>query len=163
MWRIPLAVLFLVSTPLFASQPLGLREDRARGMRWELSWGSVAAYDIASGTRLRVVPLEGANQSGAIESCVPDMLLGRTGALIVSSNAQPVLWRVSPARFEVERLDIELDSDGDKDFGFTSLAWGENERVLYAGANTGTVWRIDLATATGRKVATGTVQVCVIP
>jgi len=153
MWRTLLAALFLVSTPLLASEPLGVREDLARGMRWELGWGSVTAYDIASGQRLRVIALTGANLSGARESCVPDMLLGRTGTLIVSSNAQPVLWRISPSRFEVERLDIAVDSDGDKDFGFTSLRWGENEKVIYAGASTGTAWRIDLASGTARKVS----------
>ncbi|QJR11245.1 hypothetical protein DSM104443_02318 [Usitatibacter rugosus] len=154
MWRTLLAALFLVSTPLLASeQPIAVREDLARGMRWELRWGSVTAYDIASGQRLRVVALTGASLSGAHESCLPDMLLGRTGTLIVSSNAQPVLWRISPSRFEVERLEIAVDSDAEKDFGFTSLRWGENEKVIYAGASTGTTWRIDLASGSGRKVS----------
>jgi hypothetical protein len=153
MWRTLLAALFLVSTALPASeQPIAVREDLARGMRWELGWGSVTAYDIASGQRLRVIALTGANLSGARESCMPDMLLGRSGALIVSSNVQPVLWRISPSHFEVERLDIAVDSDAEKDFGFTSLRWGENERAIYAGASTGAVWRIDLVSGTGRRV-----------
>ena len=74
-----------------------------------------SAYDTATGERIRVVRLSGANLSGAPETCVPDMLVSRTGALIVSSNAQPSLWRISPSHFEVERFDIELDSDRDKD------------------------------------------------
>ena len=91
------------------------------------------------------------------------MLLSRSGALIVSSNAQPSLWRISPSRFEVERYDIEVDSDRDKDFGFTGLTWGTDEKVLYAvGTPTGTLWRIDLVSARASKVdlSTSTREAC---
>ena len=76
---------------------------------------------------------------------------------IVSSNAQPTLWRISPARFEIERHDIELDSDNDKDFGFTGLAWGADEKTLYAvSATMGTLWRINLDSAKATRVELST-------
>ena len=132
---------------------LRTRVDVARGLRWELTWGAVSAFDVATGERIREVRLEGANLSGAPETCVPDMVVSRSGALVVSSNAQPSLWRISPARFEVERFDIALDADADKDFGFTALAFTPGESALYAAsAVTGSLWRIDLAAAAGRKV-----------
>ena len=132
---------------------LRVKADLARGRRWELGWGTAYAYDTASEELIRRVRLPGASLSGARETCLPDMLLSRSGALIVSSNAQPALWRISPARFEVERFDIEVDSDKDKDFGFTGLAWGADEKVLYAvSAVMGTLWRIDLASAKASKV-----------
>ena len=136
---------------------LRVRADLARGRRWELAWGAASAYDTASEQLVRTVPLPGASLSAARETCLPDMLLSRTGALIVSSNAQPSLWRISPSRFEVERFDIEVDSDQDKDFGFTGLAWGTDEMVLYAvSATMGTLWRIDLTSGKASKVELST-------
>ena len=130
---------------------LRVQADLARGARWELGWDHVSVFDIASERRLREVTLPGAINSGA--TCPPDMILARNGALFVSSNSVPRLWRVSPSRFEVEVLDIELDSDREKDFGFTGLAWSVDERILYASsAMTGTLWRIDLATAKASKI-----------
>jgi outer membrane protein assembly factor BamB len=136
---------------------LRVKADLARGRRWELGWGVVHAYDTASEQLIRSVRLPGANLSGAPETCLPDMLLSRSGALIVSSNAQPMLWRISPSHFEVERFDIEVDSDKEKDFGFSGLSWGADEKVLYAvSAVTGTLWRIDLDSAKASKVELST-------
>ena len=127
---------------------LRVQVDRARGTRWELGWGTASAYDIATGQLLRNVSLEGANLSGARDVALPDMVLTRFGAVIVSSNAQPSIWRISPSRFEVERFDLEVDSDHDKDFGFTALTWSAGERELFGVSTaTGSLWRIDLATS----------------
>jgi len=125
--------------------PLRTATDLARGVRWELWWGSVAVYDVASGRLIRTIPLPGATLSGAAGSRRPDMVLDRTGALIVSSNITTRMWRIGPARFEIEVFDIEPDRDADKDFGFTSLAWSANGRELYAASAIGeALWRIDL-------------------
>ncbi len=137
-----------------AYQALRVKVDLARGTRWQLGWGAAYVYDVASESFIRRVPLSGAFFAGARETCLPDMVLRRSGALIVSSNAQPVLWRISPARYEVERFEIALDSDKDRDFGFSGLAWDAQERVLFAvSAVTGTLWRVDLDAATASKVA----------
>ena len=133
---------------------LRVKADLAHGRRWELGWGAVYVYDVASEQLVRRIPLPGASFAGAREACLPDILLSRSGALFVSSNAQPVLWRISPARFEVERYDIAVDSDKDNDFGFSGLAWGADEKVLYAvSAVMGTLWRIDLDSAAASKIA----------
>ena len=125
--------------------PLRTTTDLARGVRWELGWGSVALYDVATERLVRSIPLPGATLSGAADSLPPDMVLDRTGALIVSSNITTRMWRISPARYEIELFDIEPDRDADKDFGFTSLAWSANDRELYAAsAIGGALWRIDL-------------------
>lgn len=136
-----------------AHQALRVKADLARGRRWELGWGAASAYDVASGQLIRRVPLPGASFAGTPQTCLPDMLLSRSGALIVSSDAQTTVWRVSPSHFEIERYDIAVDSDKDKDFGFSGLAWGADERVLYAvSAAMGTLWRIDLMSSTASKV-----------
>ena len=128
--------------------------DLARGRRWELHWDGLLAYDMASGELVRHVQLPGAIFSAARESCPPDIVLGRLGDVLVSSNAQPRLWRVSPARFEVEVFDLALAGDDDKDFGFGYLAWGPGEGTLQAVSSPmGEAWRLDLATATAVKLA----------
>ena len=136
-----------------ASPMLRVREDLARGTRWELAWGTVYVYDIATGQLMKSISLQGANLSASRDTRLPDMLLTRSGAMIVSSNAQPSLWRISPERFEVERFDVEVDRDHDKDFGFSDLAWSADGRELHAvSAATGSAWRIDLARGKATKV-----------
>jgi len=133
--------------------PLRVVMDLARGRRWELGWDGARAYDLATGRLIRHVRLPGAVLSGARESRPPDMLLDRSGALIVSSNAQPRLWRISPARFEVEAYELQLASDQDKDFGFHELAWGANDATFYAKSSPGgSGWKIDLGAGRARKI-----------
>lgn len=135
-----------------AEPALRVKLDLARGTRWELRWDGVSAYDMASGVLVRHVLLPGATFAAARDSCLPDILLSRSGALMVSSNVQPRLWRISPARFEVEVYDIALASDGDKDIGFGNLEWSRNESVLLAVSSpAGAPWRIDLVQATAEK------------
>ena len=135
---------------------LATRLDLARGRRWELGWGAVAAYDTATNRPIRRVALEGASLTPARGACRPDMLLDRSGALLVSSNAQPVVWRVSPERFEVERFEIRLDDERGRDVGFSALAWAVDGRTLYArDASTGTAWHIDLASLKAVPSVTG--------
>ena len=134
------------------AQALRTKIDLARGIRWEMHWDGVVARDLATGKTLRQIRLPGATFAGARDSSFPDMLLGRTGAVFVSSNVQARLWRISPARFEVEVYDIALDSDEGKDFGFDNLAWEADERVLRAtSAPGGTPWRIEVRSATGSR------------
>jgi hypothetical protein len=142
-----------VESTVEAGAPLGVVIDLARARRWELGWSSVSAYDLATGRRIRTVPLPRMISSAAAASCLPEMILARSGALIVASNIQPVLWRVSPSRFEVERIEIQLDTDTDQDIGFTRLAWSAGESALHAvSAPTGTLWRIDVAGGKGEKM-----------
>ena len=135
-------------------QPLAIALDLSRGRRWEMRWDEIIARDIASGEVERRIRLPGATLAGARDSSLPGMVLGRSGALYVSSNVQPRLWRVSPSRFEVEIYDIELAQDTGKDVGFADLAWEANESTLRAkGAPEGTAWRIELHSATASRLA----------
>ena len=136
------------------SQALRVRQDSTYGRRWELEWNAALAYDSETGTLIRRVPLADATQSGARGTCNPDLIVGRTGAVFVSSNAEPVLWRIDPASFEVRRYDIVPNAEQQKDFGFSALAWDVEDRVIYArGSTTGTLWRIYLDSGVATKVA----------
>jgi hypothetical protein len=133
--------------------PFCVVTDLARGRRWDLGWDGARAYELATGRLIRHVRLPGAMLSGARESGLPDMLLDRLGGLIVSSNAQPRLWRISPARFEVEVYELDLASDKDKDFGFHNLVLGANDATLYAMSSPGgSAWKIDLAAGRARRI-----------
>jgi hypothetical protein len=152
-----LPVAFAVATPFAQAQdnsadsPQQVALDPARGLRWELRRDSVFVYDIETGALRRRVPLPGATFSASRDSCLPGMILGRLGAVIVSSNVHPRLWRISPARFEVEVLDIEVGSE--KEFGFSALAWGATEGTLYAAASPGRAkWLIDPAAGSAVEV-----------
>ena len=136
-----------IATAIAEEAPQAVRTlvDRARGLRWELAWDAVRVYDLGSVNLLRRIQLPGAMFVAARETPVPGMVLGRTGALVVSSNVQSRVWRVSPARFEVEVYDLEPNADHDKDFGFADLTWDRGETVLLATSTaTGARWRLDL-------------------
>lgn len=151
--RRPLAEPSASSEAAATPQALRVQADLPRGRRWELRWGSVAAYDAVTGQLVRIVPLPRASFAGTRETCLPDMALTRSGGVVVSSDAQPTLWRVTPSHFEVERFDIAVDSDREKDFGFSGLAWDADGKELYAvSAATGTLWRIDLESETARRI-----------
>jgi hypothetical protein len=135
------------------AEAVRVRIDLARGRRWVLDWEGLAVHDVATGALIRRVILPGAIFVTARGVAPPDLVLSRSGAALVSSNTVSRLWRVSPERFEVEVYDLALGSDQDKDFGFTSLAWGVGERALLASDSiTGSPWRIDLRSASAQKV-----------
>jgi hypothetical protein len=137
-----------------SAQPVRALMDLARGRRWELEWGAVSVYDAASDELLRRVQLPGATFAAARDSCPPDIVLSRNGALVVSSNAQPRFWRISPERFEVEVYDITANAEDDKDFGFIGLGWIDGENILQAASSaTHTAWRIDLRAGAAVKLA----------
>jgi len=136
-----------------AAEAVRVRIDLARGRRWTLDWDGLAVHDVATGALVRRVILPGAIFVGARDVAPPDLVLSRSGAALVSSNATARMWRVSPERFEVEVYDLALGSDEDKDFGFSSLKWGVGERALLASDSvTGSPWRIDLRSATAQKL-----------
>jgi len=136
------------------SQALRSRHDWTFGRRWELEWNAAVAYDAQTGILVRRVPLTAAAQSGASGTCRPDLIVSRTGAVFVSSNAEPVVFRIDPSSFEVRRYDITPDAEAEKDFGFSTLAWDVDDKVLYArGSTTGTLWRIYLDSGMASKVA----------
>lgn len=144
----------IAATEEAAAPVLRSRTDLARGIRWDLHWGSVSVHDVATNRPIRTLTLPGAILSGSADSCIPDMVLDRMGALVVSSNITPRLWRIGPARFETEVYDIEPDSHQERDFGFTALGRGPGERELYAAsASTGATWRIDLDSGKATRIA----------
>ena len=129
-----------------------IRTDAARNRLWLLDHEALTLYDNTNGRRLRRIILPDWVLLGKRYGCPPDLALDSAGAVFVSSNVLPVLWRIGPQRFEVTRIELALDADADKDMGFTGLSFAGDGTLLAAGF--GSLWRIDTSTASARKIAT---------
>lgn len=133
-----------------------VRDDPARARRWELRADALIVFDAVTKRPLRRVPLEGASLTHARDICAPDLLLEPSGAMLVSSNAQPWIWRVGPERFEVERIEIRLEDASGRDVGFSALAWsGEGNALDAVDAATRAPWRIDLVSRKATRLSPG--------
>ncbi len=150
--RLTLALALIA--PLAAAsqiQPLRIAHDASH--RWELMWDSVSVHDAATSQMLLEFHLEGAVQSGSRDTCPPDLVVTRSGMAYATSNIQPVIWRLDPSTARVDRLALEVDSDREKDFGFTGLVGSSDGQALYAiGSADGALWRIDPSALTASKI-----------
>ena len=133
------------------ARALRIKVDAARARLWVLDIGEVLLYDIATRRLMRRVPLPGWYM--ARYNCLPDIALDKSGALFVSNNIMPKLWRVDPDTFEVAQHDIALAVEQTKDAGFSGLAFAPDGNTLYAAiAATGSLWRIDVGTRRAEMV-----------
>ena len=134
-------------------QVLRIREDPERNRLWLLDHDAVSLYHNRSGKLLQRIVLPGWTSFGTQFGCPPDLALDPSGAVFVTSNVLPVLWRIDPVQFEVTVLDIALDADQDKDMGFTGLVFAADGIFIAANAIHGTLWQIDLRASSAQKVA----------
>lgn len=130
-----------------------VRADPARNRLWVLDPSGLTLHDGLSGRRLRHVPLPGLFLAAGDRVCRPDIAFDAAGTVYVSSDVLPVIWRVDPQQFEAARIEIALDTDADKDVGFTGLSFAGDGIVVAAGTTFASIWRIDLNAARASKVA----------
>jgi hypothetical protein len=127
--------------------------DRA----WQLTRNGVVVQDAGRTTR---VPLPDWTYAGPRFGCAPTLAVGPNGEAVVTSDVMPTLWRVDPRTLAVTRHELKLDTDNDKDVGFSDLAWEAKEGAWFAVSTAnGARWRIDRELKTARKVAPGTPSV----
>ena len=75
------------------------------------------------------------------------------GAVVVTSNVMPVLWRIEPAKAQVTKHELMLDADTDKDVGFTGLTYAPDQGVFFGvSATYGSLWRIDPLLRRAQKI-----------
>ena len=130
-----------------------VRVDPARNRLWVLDLEVISVYDNTNGRRLRRIVLPEWIVLPQRYSCLPDLALDSAGTAFVSSNVLPVLWRIDPQRYEVTRIELALDTDNDKDVGFTGLSFTGDGTLLAAGAMAAALWQIDPSAASARKIA----------
>jgi sugar lactone lactonase YvrE len=139
-----------------AEDLLRIRADEERNRLWLLDGNAVSLYHNRSGKLVQRIVLPHWTFVGKQYACPPDLTVDAAGAVFVTSNVLPVLWRIDPERFEVTLLELKLDADQDKDVGFTGLAFAEDGTLLAASAVHGSLWRIDVGASTAEKLASST-------
>jgi hypothetical protein len=141
--------LFLASTAL-AAEPLRTVHDAARNRVWVLESDAVYLHE---GTQKKRFELPGSVQAREPYSCAPALAIDAQGAVVVTSNVMPVLWRIDAAKAQVTRHELTLDADTDKDVGFTGLTYVPDQGVFFAvSATYGSLWRIDPLLRRAQKI-----------
>lgn len=137
-----------------AAAPLRVaRSDPARNHLWVLERDGLSLYDSTSGRRLKRFVLPDWPYVGYRYGCAPDLILDHAGVASVTSDVLPVIWRIDPRRPEIRRIELSLDSDRDKDVGFSELSFAADGSLLAAGATFRSRWRIDPVAATATRIA----------
>jgi hypothetical protein len=127
--------------------------DPERNRVWSLTREGVFVYDVSRPERV-AVSLPGWVWAGAPYSCLPDLALGPKGEAVITSDILPTLWRIDPDTLAVTVHPLVLDSDTDKDVGFSGLVYSSEHGTYFAASyNHGSLWRIDPLFRGAQKVA----------
>jgi hypothetical protein len=137
---------------------LRVREDETRNRRWVLTPEGVRVYDAVTKKLLRAVELPG--WSNARIACGPDLALDSRGSAIVSSNAQPTLWRIDGGDFTVTVRDIRLQQREQWDVGFGALAYTSDGALLASTHQGGTLWSVDFERSSAQIVLAPGTRTC---
>lgn len=141
--------LFLASSAL-AAEPLRTVRDAARNRVWVIE--SEAVY-LHEGSQKKRFELPGWVQAREPYICAPDLAIDAQGAVVVTSNVMPVVWRIEPAKAQVTKHELTLDADTDKDVGFTGLTYAPDQGVFFGvSATHGSLWRIDPLLRRAQKI-----------
>lgn len=126
--------------------------DPARDRVWFLTRDGVSVYDVAKSQRISV-PLPSWLRVDTPYGHLPDLALGPSGEAVITSNVVPTLWRIDPETLAVSVHPLLLDSDTDKEVGFSGLVYSSEHEAFFAVSGVhGSLWRIDRELETARKI-----------
>ena len=129
------------------------RMDPTRNRMWVLTRDGVFLYDAGTPKAIVEVTLPSWQSLDDPYSCLPDLALGPRGEAVVTSNAVPTLWKIDPDTFAVSMHEVTLDTDRNKDIGFSGLAYSVQHGAFFAVSDMhGSLWRIDPLLDKGAKV-----------
>ena len=136
---------FILALLLMSAAPL------AAGRTWSLGRDGVHAPGSAG---IQLIVLPGWHWASEGYTCPPTLAVGPAGEAVVTSNVIPTLWKVHPVTLRVTAHPLELDSDREKDIGFSALRYvpGENAWIAFSAAQ-GSTWRIDANFTRAQKLA----------
>ena len=136
--------------------------DSASGRAWVLTTDGVVLYQ--KGTQAKtLIRLADWLWAGG-RSCLPDLALGPAGEMIVTSNIVPVLWRIDPKTLAVTTHALVLDTDTDKDVGFTAIAYSPEHSAFFAFSGIQrSLWRIDATLSKADKVLSSADKKGILP
>jgi len=148
--KIAIAIGLLLAASSALAEPLRTVQDPIRKRVWVLE--ADAVY-LQEGGRKQRFELPGWLHARDSYVCTPDLAVDAQGAVVVTSNVAPVVWRIEPATAQVTRHELALDADGDKEVGFTSISYARHQRAFFAfSATHGSVWRIDPQLSRAQKI-----------
>lgn len=140
----------LAAASVLAGEPLRTVQDASRNRVWELERDAIYLHDGAQKKRFELPDWVYVTDAYA---CAPALAVDAQGAAVVTSNVVPVVWRVDPTKAQVTRHELVLDTDADKDVGFTGLAYAPDQGAFFAvSATYGTLWRIDPLLRRAQKI-----------
>ena len=148
---------FLLALAVSAAWPCVADEIRVKAIdpigetTWQLQQDGVA---VRGAGREQFIALPDWTWVGAPHACPPALAAGPSGEILVTSNVVASVWEVDPNTRRVTMHELELDSDRDKDVGFSTLRYSPDERAWIAfSAMQGSIWRIDPALTRAKKIA----------
>ena len=140
------------SSETMAFFPPRVERDAVRDRIWAIDDGAVMLYDGRTRTLVKKIVLPDWTYVIDKYSCSPDLAVDWAGNVLVSSNVMPALWRIDAETLAVNRIDIVLEYDNDKDVGFTGLLSVSANELFAISAIHGSLWRIDLHSRSGAKL-----------
>ena len=128
------------------------RADPARNRVWILNSRGLFLHYATTG-ELVEVSLPSWQWVDMPHACPPGLALGPKGEVVVTSNVVPTLWRIDPDSLAVSVHEVVLDTDKDKDVGFSRIEYSSEHGVFFAASDVhGSLWRIDPLLRKGQKV-----------
>jgi hypothetical protein len=129
---------------------LRVRTDRVRERVWVLGLKRVEVYDKRTSSLIRRIDLPPWSVADFV--CEPDIAFDRKGAAFISHNLEPRIWEIDPDTFELKEHVLRLVGKERLDIGFGRLAFTQDGAFFGVASTGGSLWRIDLASATARAV-----------
>ena len=127
-------------------------EDSARSRIWRLGDRGVYLEAPEQSQALHIL-LPGRFIVDQTITCPSAMTLSQEGAVVVTSNVIPILWRINPDTFVVTSHPLTLTSHADREVGFTGIAFSTGHSAYFAVSSVhGTLWRIDMNLQTAHLV-----------
>jgi len=78
--------------------------------------------------------------------------LDRSGTAVISHNLEPRLWEIDANTFQLKAHAIRLVNKEQLDIGFGGLGYAHDGALLGVTASGGSLWSIDIASASARQV-----------
>ena len=145
---------FLLTVVMAAAWPCAAEDFRTKSVAqatWQLHHEGVV---VQAPGRKEIVILPDWTWVGESHACAPALAVGPRGEILVTSNVLASVWKVDPHTLAVTVHRLELDSDRDKDVGFSTLRYSPDEQAWLAfSAVHGSTWRIDPALTQAKKIA----------
>lgn len=135
-----------------AAAALDAVTDAAHARAYALLPEGIEVREAGTGRRIALVPIPGWTWIDFAFSCPPALALAPDGALVVTSNAVPTLWRIEPRTLAVSAHAPRLAPDPGRDPGFVALRWSREAHAYVATAQNGERWRIDRSLESARRL-----------